>query len=397
MHVLVLNAGSSSLKYKLFDMRGPSALAAGQVERVGQQDAVITHRWDLHTATPQSRRLTLAVANQQVALDYLVAHLEQTGLVSVDAPLAAVGHRVVHGGEHFNQPVLIDEQAVTAIRAVTPLAPLHNPANLEGIEVARQRWPELPQVAVFDTAFHQSMPEHAYRYAIPQQHYQAHGVRRYGFHGSSHRYVSRVAAEWLGKSLQQTNLITLHLGNGCSAAAIEQGRSVDTSMGMTPLEGLVMGTRCGSIDPSISFFLQRQAGFSGAEVENQLNKQSGLLGICGLSDMREIANTDTPQARLAEQMFAYAVKKYIGAYLAVLGSVDALVFTGGIGEHASNIRALSCSGLEGLGLVLDVQLNAAPADGLRAISTTGSAIPVLVIPTDEELEIASSVARLVKA
>jgi acetate kinase len=394
MNILVLNAGSSSLKYKLFDMADTRELAKGQVERIGQPDALVNHRWDLQSTEPSSTSETLQVATQHAALDRIVEHLEKQGLVHA-SEIAAIGHRVVHGGEHFNKPVLIDDEVIEVIRKVIPLAPLHNPANLEGIEVSRKRWPSLPQVAVFDTAFHQSMPPEAYRYAIPREYYDRLRVRRYGFHGTSHHFVSKTAARWLGKPFEQTKLISLHLGNGCSAAAISNGASVDTSMGMTPLEGLVMGTRCGHIDPSIPFFLQRENGMSSAEVETVLNKQSGLKGICSISDMREIQQTDSEDARLAEKLFAYSVKKYIGAYYAVLGRIDAIVFTGGIGEHASLIRQMICEGLEGLGLAIDADANAAPGNGCRAISSAASPTPILVIPTDEELEIANSVAQLI--
>lgn len=395
MNILVLNAGSSSLKYKLFDMPGARELAKGLVERIGQADAVVSHQWKLDSPSPSRSSATLEVAAHHQALDHIVEHLERQGLVCDAADIAGIGHRVVHGGDHFNAPVLIDDAVVDAIAEVIPLAPLHNPANLEGIEVARTRWPELPQVAVFDTAFHQSMPPEAYRYALPRELYRDYQVRRYGFHGTSHRFVSKAAARWLGKPLAEANLISLHLGNGCSAAAIRNGVSVDTSMGMTPLEGLVMGTRCGHIDPSIPFYLQREARMSADEVEFMLNKESGLKGICSLSDMRAIQQSADDDARLAEKMFAYAVKKYIGAYYAVLGRVDAVLFTGGIGEHAAFIRRMICEGLEGLGLVLDAAANEAGGDGCRAISRADSPVRILVVPTDEELEIAGSTAELV--
>ncbi len=397
MHILVLNAGSSSLKYKLFDMSSARALARGLVERIGQAEARTEHTWDSQAGQAERLVETCAVPTQHQALERIVLHLAERGLVRDESDIAAVGHRVVHGGEHFSQPVLIDAAVIDVIRAVIPLAPLHNPANLEGIEVARQRWPELPQVAVFDTAFHQSMPPQAYRYALPTELYRRYGVRRYGFHGSSHRFVSKAAARWLGRKPEQTNLISLHLGNGCSATAIRNGASVDTSMGMTPLEGLVMGTRCGDIDPSIPFFLQREARMAPPEIETLLNKGSGLQGICAISDMREIHAAEHAEARLAEQLFAYRVRKYIGAYWAVLGRVDAVLFTGGIGEHSPRMRQLICEDLQGLGMVLDPGANAAGGDGCRAISTASSGIPILVVPTDEEREIAESVAELLAA
>ena len=398
MNILVLNAGSSSLKYKLFDMGSSRALARGLIERIGQPDAGIKHLWDIQSEQPSQTAQTQAVPDQSEALQQIVRHLAEQGLVRDESDIAAVGHRVVHGGERFSEPALIDDDVVEGIRAVIPLAPLHNPANLEGIQVARQRWPELPQVAVFDTAFHHTMPPHAYRYALPTQLYREHGVRRYGFHGSSHRFVSKEAARFLGREADEVNLISLHLGNGCSATAIRNGASVDTSMGMTPLEGLVMGTRSGDIDPSIPFFLGREASMSPEQIETLLNKQSGLKGVCDISDMREIhaaGEAGREDAKLAEEMFAYRVKKYVGAYMAVLGRVDAVLFTGGIGEQSARIRQLVCEGLEPLGMELDPQANAVRGEGCRAISRASSRTPILVVPTDEELEIAESVAELI--
>ncbi|APZ41765.1 acetate/propionate family kinase [Acidihalobacter ferrooxydans] len=396
MHILVLNAGSSSLKYKLFNMAGtPRALAHGQAERIGQADASISHHWHLDSPEPAAHAETLPISSQHDALDLIVRHLEEHAVVRDAHDIAGVGQRVVHGGDRFSQPVRIDESVLSAIYDTISLAPLHNPANLEGIETARKRWPGLAQVAVFDTAFHQTMPPEAYRYALPTQLYTDYKVRRYGFHGTSHHFVGKAAARWLGKPFNEVNLISLHLGNGCSAAAIRGGASVDTSMGLTPLEGLVMGTRSGNIDPSLPFFLAREGQMNSGEIEFMLNQESGLKGICGLSDMRAIHQSGSDEARLAEKIFAYAVKKYIGAYYAVLGHLDAVLFTGGIGEHAAFIRQQVCTGLEGLGLVLDPTANAAPGNGCRAISTATSPVSILVVPTDEELEIARSTAALI--
>jgi len=297
----------------------------------------------------------------------------------------------VHGGERFRAPALINDEVIAAIRGFIPLAPLHNPSNLLGMEVTQKRFPRVPQVAVFDTAFHQTLPPYAYRYAVPHELYEKHAVRKYGFHGSSHGYVAKEAAKHLGKPLSEANLIILHLGNGASAAALQGGRSVDTSLGMTPLEGLVMGTRCGDIDPSIPFYLMRETGMKPEDVESLLNKESGLKGICGVSDMREIlerASKGNEQAKLAIEMFCYRVKKYIGAYHAVLGRVDAVVFTAGIGENAAPIRQRVCEGLEHLGIGIDPGKNGGVAVTVTEIQREGMPVKVLVVRTNEEREIA---------
>jgi acetate kinase len=298
---------------------------------------------------------------------------------------------VVHGGEFFHEPTFVDDRVIDAIRGMIPLAPLHNPANLIGIEVAMKQRPDVPQVAVFDTAYHQSMPPHAFHYALPQELYKKHHVRRYGFHGTSHLYVAKQASEHLGKPLDNLNLITLHLGNGASAAAIKAGESVDTSMGLTPLEGLIMGTRCGDLDPAIHFYLARETGKSMDEVETLLNNESGLKGICGVNDMREIirlVGEGDEKAELAIDAYCYRIKKYIGAYFAVLGHVDALVFTGGIGENAALIRQRSCENLSGLGIMLDEQKNSSCVGTFMPVHSRESKVGILVIPTNEELEIA---------
>ena len=372
MRILVLNAGSSSLKYQLFGMEDERVLARGSVDRIGEPGS--------------------GVDSHQDALQRIIDALQAQGAVRGREDLDAIGHRVVHGGEQFHKPVLIDAEVVRAIREMIPLAPLHNPANLQGIEVAQRLFPGTPQVAVFDTAFHQSMPPAAFRYALPAALYREHRVRRYGFHGTSHKYVAQRAAAVLQRDPAELNLITLHLGNGCSAAAIAAGKSIDTSMGMTPLEGLVMGTRCGDIDPALHFYLQRELALSSAETENLLNKRSGLIGLCGVSDMREVERrieAGDEEARLAESMFVYRIRKYIGAYAAVLGRLDAIVFTGGIGEHSARIRALVCSGLELFGVALDPRRNEA-AHGECSIEQSDTNLKLLVIATNEELEIARS-------
>ena len=372
MKILVLNAGSSSLKYQVFDMETQQVLVGGLLDRIGEAGSEI--------------------ASHQEALARIVQHLQFAGIAQIDA----IGHRVVHGGEYFKQPALIDAEVMAAIRAMIPLAPLHNPANLAGIEVSQALFPGVPQVAVFDTAFHQTMPPVAFRYAVPAELYTQHKVRRYGFHGTSHHYVAQQAAAYLQRELADLNLITLHLGNGCSATAIAKGRGVDTSMGMTPMEGLVMGTRCGDIDPALHFYLQRETGLSPDAVESLFNKKSGLKGLCGVGDMREVqalADTGDTDAQLAEAMFAYRVKKYIGAYSAALGQVDAVIFTGGIGEHSARIRAQVCANLQVFGVYPDLAKNAAHTTGIMEFQQETATLKLLVIPTNEELEIARSTAQ----
>src|SRR5690606_18129952 len=309
----------------------------------------------------------------------------------------AVGHRVVHGGERFSEPTLIDDAVVAAVRDLVPLAPLHNPANLLGIEQARRRWPGAPHVAVFDTAFHRSLPPAAFRYAVPEAWYADLGVRRYGFHGTSHQYVARRAAELLGRPLDEVDLITAHLGNGASMAAVARGRCVETSMGLTPLEGLVMGTRSGDVDPAVIAHVSRATGRDPLDVIGELNHASGLRGLSGSSDMREIlvrCDGGDEGARLAFDVFCHRVRKYVGAYLAVLGRCDAIVFTGGIGEHSARVRASALSDLTGLGIEVDPERNDTDAP---VISTDGASVTVLVVPTDEEREIARQTAEVAQA
>lgn len=392
MKVLVLNSGSSSIKYQLFRSDDWVALASGSVSRIGEPEGEIKEEWLDASGIRQSGRARVTIPTHQEGIDRIVKALHETRVLGDVSELAVIGHRVVHGGEHFKRPTIVDDAVADGIRAVIPLAPLHNPAHLAGIEVARRLFPTVPSVAVFDTAYHQTMPRIAYRYAIPEWLYQEHRIRRYGFHGTSHHYVAKHAAAFLGKPLESCNLITLHLGNGSSAAAIREGKSVDTSMGLTPLEGLVMGTRCGDIDPAVLFYLAKNLGLDTDAIEDLLNRRSGLLGICGVNDMREIdrlAEEGNDSAELAIGITAHRIKKYIGAYYAELGRVDAVVFTGGIGENAAEIRCRACEGLENLGIKMD---DAANYDleqrGERCISTPESAVRVLVIPTNEELEIA---------
>ncbi len=386
MKILVINAGSSSIKYSLFEMNSHRTLLSGMIEKIGETFAV--HRYQLVEGETYTAEKVLP--NHQQALTELFDVIHDTDVIKA-GELACIGHRVVHGGEHFKQPALIDSQVLQQIADKIPLAPLHNPANLLGIEESMRLMGETPQVAVFDTAFHQSMPDYAYRYPLPENLYRDHGVRRYGFHGTSHAYVAKQAAKHLGKDLHFLNLITLHLGNGASVTAIENGVSIDTSMGMTPLEGLMMGTRCGDIDPSMHFYLCRTLGLSIEAVESLLNKHSGCKGVCGENDMRTIhqmADAGNDAARLALAMYAYRIKKYIGAYFAVLGRVDALVFTGGIGENDAWLRQRCCEGLTGLGIGIDNDKNHAVERPIGEINSPDSLVKVLVIKTHEELEIA---------
>ncbi|MEV5006799.1 MULTISPECIES: acetate kinase [unclassified Streptomyces] len=393
--VLVLNSGSSSVKYQLLDMRDATRLAVGLVERIGEQTSRLKHTC---LTTGATREENGPIADHDAALKSVAEELARDGL-GLDSPeLAAIGHRVVHGGMFFTEPTVIDDAVLTEIERLIPVAPLHNPANLTGIRTAMALRPDLPQVAVFDTAFHTTMPESAARYAIDTKIADRYRVRRYGFHGTSHAYVSRATAELLGKAPEDVNVIVLHLGNGASASAVRGGRCVDTSMGLTPLEGLVMGTRSGDLDPAVIFHLQRVGGMSMDEVDTLLNKRSGLFGLCGDNDMREIRRRmeeGDDEARLAFEIYTHRLKKYVGAYYAVLGTVDAVAFTAGVGENAAFVREAALDGLEGLGLAVDRERNAVRGDGARLISPEGARTAVAVVPTDEEMEIATQTYALV--
>ncbi len=389
--VLAVNCGSSSVKYKLLRTDGFGVVARGLLERLGEPESTLSHFWRGPDGRMSHLEDRASLPDHRAGVERVFQSLAESVLLEWPNALACVGHRVVHGGEEFRAATLIDTEVLNRIRALTPLAPLHNPANLHGIEAALERAPGVPQVAVFDTAFHQEMPARAYRYALPRRLYEDHGVRRYGFHGISYQYVSREAARALGRPLADLKLIVLHLGHGASAAAIDGGVSVDTSMGLTPLEGLVMGKRSGDIDPAIPFHLHRTLGMGWDDVEDMLLHGSGLEGLCGADDMREVrrlATANDPNARLALEIFAYRIRKYVGAYFAVLGGLDALVFTGGIGEHDTRMRASVCAGLEGLGIVLDPERNQAVTRDPAAIQRAGGPVSVLVVPTDEEQEIA---------
>jgi acetate kinase len=390
--VLVVNTGSSSIKYQLFEMAGQKVLASGLVERIGEAGSRLTHRaGDAEPLVVEDR-----VADHSEGFERVFGAFETGG--EPIGELAGIGHRVVHGGDRLTAPTLIDDAAIAAIADQVPLAPLHNPSNLLGIRIAMASFPQTPQVAVFDTAFHQTMPPRAWRYALPADLAAELRIRRYGFHGTSHAYVSRKAAEHLGRPAAELNLITLHLGNGASAAAVAGGRCIDTSMGLTPLEGLVMGTRSGDLDPAVVFYLHREAGLSVDDIDDLLNKRSGMLGLAGANDMREVARLvgeGDQAAAEALDVYCYRIRKYVGAYTAALGRLDALVFTAGIGENNDAVRAGVCQGLEGLGIALDPRRNRARSGRPRTISADAAAVPVLVVPTNEELEIAEQTLAVV--
>ncbi len=391
MKVGVINCGSSSIKYEVFGLPDFIMLVAGLIEKIGGSESRLRQRRRKADGTFDEEIYLKRLVDHRDGFDFM-AHVNiENRIIQDESEFFGIGHRVVHGGELFREPTVIDDEVADAIRRLIPLAPLHNPSNLLGIEIARSRFPGVPQVAVFDTAFHQTIPPHAFHYATPYHWYAEHQVRRYGFHGTSHHYVSKKAAIYLGIAPENANLITLHLGNGASATAVQKGLSIDTSMGLTPLEGLVMGTRSGDIDPALHFFIMREMGMSADELEKSLNSEGGLKGICGLNDMREIidqAGRGNDRAKLAIEMYCYRVKKYIGAYAAVLGSVDAIVFTGGIGENAFMIRQRSCEGLEHLGITIDNAKNEAAVGNIAEIQKDGAPVRVLVVRTDEELEIA---------
>lgn len=409
MNILVLNCGSSTLKFQLIDtdlerieQNTDRHLARGTIERIGGASLI-----NLQAEGKEAQRSAAPIRDTRAAVEMVLRWLvsEEAGIDSVESisDIQAVGHRVVHGGEHFTRSVLITDEVLRGIEDCIELAPLHNPANIKGINAAREVFGAgLPQAAVFDTAFHQTLPDYAYLYALPYQLYRRHRVRRYGFHGTSHRYVAYRYRQIRGIERSQTNIITLHLGNGCSAAAIKNGDSIDTSMGMTPLEGLVMGTRSGDADLSIVDFLVGKEGLNVQEIETLFNKQSGLLGISGLTnDMRELIaeahENDDRRAKLAIEIFCYRARKYIGSYLAAMGGADAVIFTGGIGENSFEVRANICRNLEWMGLEIDETSNAAQTGGKEGlISKINSRLAAYVIPTDEELLIARDTIRSIK-
>ncbi len=380
MKVLVINTGSSSLKYQLFDMTRDIVLTTGVVQRIGEPTATLIHK----TLSPKAvHESTRAIPSHQEAM-HLVA-----GLITQE--IDAIGHRVVQGGETFKQASLITQDVKKAIQANNPLAPLHNPSNLIGITLAEALFPGKPQVAVFDTNFHQTLPEKAFLYALPHEYYTGLKIRKYGFHGTSHKYVAQKTAQLMGKPLEEVNLITLHLGNGCSISAIKQGLCQDTSMGMTPLAGVMMGTRSGDLDPAIPGYLMESTGMTHKELDEVLNKKSGLMGICGLNDLRDIhgrAAQGDRLATLAIEMFTLQIKKYIGAYAAVLGRLDALVFTAGVGENDPIVRAKALEGLSFFGIDIDPDKNAQRSPDPRRIDRANTPVQIWVVPTNEELQIA---------
>ena len=396
MKVLVVNCGSSSIKYQLYEMPKKRVISKGLVERIGEEKAALEHHY-----ADEVRRLEGQISDHEEGMALILETLTgPEGVLEHPEEIGAIGHRVVHGGEEFTGSVTITPEVIASIERFADLAPLHNPPNLTGIRAAMHELPDVPQVACFDTAFHATIPEVAYTYALPYQLYEKFGIRRYGFHGTSHRYVARRAAELLKIDKHAINCITVHLGNGCSMAAVRGGESVDTSMGLTPLEGLVMGTRTGDFDPAILFYLADR-GYDVTSLNKLCNKQSGLLGISGTSnDMRtllERSQQGDERARLAIDVFCYRIKKYIGMYTAVLGRVDAIVFTGGIGENAAAVRTGACSDLEALGIAIDAELNEQTIGRRQgAISTAESSTVVLVVPTDEEAAIADDTYRLTR-
>lgn len=389
MKVLVINAGSSSLKYQLVDMTNEAALAVGLCERIGINNSFITQkRFD-----GKKLEVQIDLPNHKIAMEEVVKALTdlEFGVIKNMTEINAVGHRVVHGGEKFTSSALIDSSVEKAIKDCFELAPLHNPPNMMGISACDEIMPGVPMVAVFDTAFHMTLPAYAYMYALPYDLYEKHGVRKYGFHGTSHMYVARRAAAMLGKSPKDVKIITCHLGNGSSITAVKGGKSIETSMGFTPLEGVAMGTRCGSIDPAVVPFVMEKEGLSTREIDNLMNKKSGVLGISGISndfrDLDEAAANGNQRAELALEVFAYKIKKFIGEYSAVLNGADAVVFTAGIGENSASIRKRILSDLEGLGIKIDDEKNKIRGQEID-ISTPDSKVRVLVIPTNEELTIA---------
>ncbi|MBO0360307.1 acetate kinase [Hymenobacter sp. BT186] len=398
MNLLVLNSGSSSIKYQFFRWPTETPACSGLVERIGLDNAVVTHKV-LAGEQETTTVLSVDLPDHEAGLREVARLLAdpQLGVIQNPSEVEVVGHRVVHGGEEFAATVLIEPAVKEAIRKLFPLAPLHNPANYRGIEVAEKTFPQAKQVAVFDTAFHQTIPEPAYRYAIPTELYTEQGIRVYGFHGTSHKYVTEQAAQYLNNPAAR--LVSVHLGNGCSIAAVRNGQSVDTSMGFGPLAGLVMGTRSGDIDPSVVFHLISQLNYTPEQVSALLNKQSGMLALTGLSDMRDITaalEAGDANARLAYDLYAYRIKKYIGAYAAALNGLDALVFTAGVGENDALVRKLVCQNMDYLSIQLNEEKNAQRAKGIREISTADSRVKVLVVPTNEELEIARQCVALLE-
>ena len=398
MKILVLNCGSSSVKYKLIDLDGvnQNVMAEGGVEKLGLPDSFLKFKFNGEKVT-----ITTSMPNHEVAVRVILDNLtsEKYGCIKDFGEIDAVGHRIVHGGEKFNTSVIITDEVIAKVKECYDLAPLHNPANITGIEAISAIMPDVPQVGVFDTAFHQTMPAYAYMYALPYEAYEKYGIRRYGFHGTSHRYVARRACDFLGLDYEAQRIITCHIGNGGSITAVKDGKSVDTSMGLTPVEGLMMGTRCGDVDPAALLYIQQKEGFSTADMQKLINKKSGVLGVSGVSsDMRDIENAVAAgniRAQLALDMYEYRITKYIGAYTAALCGVDVIVFTGGVGENQTGTREKICRQLEFLGIDFDAEKNKTRGEEIE-LTRQGSKVRVVVIPTDEEYMIACDTAALVK-
>ncbi len=402
MKVLVINSGSSSLKYKMFDMGGPRVICSGLIERIGSPESCLTHCRYTDDGPGEKIQIFENFDNHTKAIQK-VASLLMDGddpLIKSADDLAAIGHRVAQGGEIFHKNCIVDARAIEGIRDNIVLAPLHNPANLSGIEAAMEMFPSVPSVAVFDTLFASSIPDYVYRYALPSSYYSDYKVRRYGFHGTSHAFVTRKLAQLMGKPVEEMDNIVCHLGNGSSMTAVKGGVCQETSMGMTPTAGLIMGTRCGDIDPSLPAYIASCTDQTAAEVQTILDRESGLAGVCGMNDMRDIHKamaSGDDNARLAFEMLCHGIKKFIGAYYAVLGRLDAIAFTAGIGENDTEVRGKSLEGLENLGIIVDREANAGLRGKSGRISTKESAVEVWVVPTDEELEIASISRDLVNA
>lgn len=401
MKILVLNCGSSSIKYKLFDMPAGNVIASGGVEKLGLPGSFLQFK----LSNGEKKTLEKEMAEHTAGIEFILETLvnPEYGAIKSLNEIDAVGHRIVHGGEHFNQSVLLTDEILKVIESCNDLAPLHNPANLKGVAAVTKALPKVPQVGVFDTAFHQTMPDYAYLYAIPYDLYKKYSIRRYGFHGTSHRYVSQRACEFLGIKPEGTRIITCHIGNGASIAAIKDGKCIDTSMGLTPLEGCVMGTRSGDIDPGAVIYMMEKLGLDAKGISNLLNKESGMLGITGISsDMREIEDAiaqGNQRAVLAEQIYFYRIRKYIGAYAAALSGVDVLAFAGGVGENQWDSREYSCEGMEFLGIKLDKEFNRTIHRGTLKeciVSTPDSKTKIVVIPTDEELMIATDTKNILE-
>ena len=393
MRILVLNSGSSSIKFQLFAMDTKTSLASGLVEQIGSSSSRAVLK-----ANGETYEIKRFIKDHHDGLEAMNELFVTSHTLHDLSELDGIGHRIVHGGESFFSSMIVDESVIKKIEEISPLAPLHNPGHLAGIKNAMKESKNIPHVVVFDTVFHQSMPEYAYRYALPYDVCKTHHIRKYGFHGTSHRYVCKQAAKMLGIEFDKFNAISLHLGNGASACAVQNGKSIDTSMGLSPLEGLIMGTRSGDMDPAVVIYLLNIGVLKWNEIDNFLNKKSGLFGICGSSDMREVVAKmqNDERAKLAFEMFCYRVKKYIGSYYAILGRVDALIFTGGIGENAPNTRQKICDELKHLGIHINHDLNFQDMRGERCIDGDDAKIKTLIIPTNEELEIAIETARVIK-